>query len=100
MSGRAVPRTSSSPASRRISNGIRANTRPATAGVAKLLLLGLSQIGRVVGAPVREYFTSGHGEGPDDSLPKSPQDPDLWILLTVAMILVLAGGAFAGLTIA
>jgi len=36
----------------------------------------------------------------DDELPKSPDDPDLWIYLSVAVALVLLGGAFAGLTIA
>ncbi|CAI6331958.1 unnamed protein product [Periconia digitata] len=36
----------------------------------------------------------------EEDLPKSPQDASLWIYLSVAMILVLAGGVFAGLTIA
>jgi metal transporter CNNM len=33
-------------------------------------------------------------------LPKSPHNPDLWIYLGIAIALVLAGGVFAGLTIA
>ncbi len=32
--------------------------------------------------------------------PKAPDDPTLWIYLSVATVLVLLGGAFAGLTIA
>lgn len=36
----------------------------------------------------------------DEDLPKDPDDPDLWIYLSVAIALVLLGGAFAGLTIA
>jgi hypothetical protein len=31
---------------------------------------------------------------------KAPEDPSLWIYLAVAVLLVLLGGAFAGLTIA
>ena len=31
---------------------------------------------------------------------KEPEDPTLWIYLSVALVLVLLGGAFAGLTIA
>ncbi|KAH7119623.1 hypothetical protein B0J11DRAFT_534178 [Dendryphion nanum] len=36
----------------------------------------------------------------DEDLPKSPDDPDLWIYLSTAIVLVLLGGVFAGLTIA
>ena len=36
----------------------------------------------------------------DEDLPKSPDDPDLWIYLGTAIVLVLLGGVFAGLTIA
>jgi len=36
----------------------------------------------------------------DEDLPKSPDDPNLWAYLGVAVALVLLGGAFAGLTIA
>jgi hypothetical protein len=35
-----------------------------------------------------------------DVTPKPPNDPSLWIYLGTAVFLVLAGGAFAGLTIA
>lgn len=36
----------------------------------------------------------------DVEAPKSPDDPNLWVYLGVAIALVLLGGAFAGLTIA
>ncbi|CAO2647541.1 Nn.00g084630.m01.CDS01 [Neocucurbitaria sp. VM-36] len=36
----------------------------------------------------------------DEDLPKSPNDASLWLYLGVAIALVLAGGVFAGLTIA
>ena len=35
-----------------------------------------------------------------EELPKGPDDPSLWVYLGTACVLVLAGGAFAGLTIA
>ncbi len=36
----------------------------------------------------------------EDETPKDGSDPDLWIYLAVAVVLVLLGGVFAGLTIA
>ncbi|KAF2998550.1 hypothetical protein E8E13_005357 [Curvularia kusanoi] len=36
----------------------------------------------------------------DEELPKSPEDASLWLYLGIAVALVLAGGVFAGLTIA
>lgn len=36
----------------------------------------------------------------DEELPKSPADASLWLYLGIAVGLVLAGGVFAGLTIA
>jgi metal transporter CNNM len=36
----------------------------------------------------------------EEDLPKDPEDASLWIYLSTAMVLVLLGGAFAGLTIA
>lgn len=36
----------------------------------------------------------------DEDLPKSPDDASLWVYLGVALVLVLGGGVFAGLTIA
>ena len=36
----------------------------------------------------------------DEDLPKSPEDASLWLYLGIALVLVLGGGVFAGLTIA
>jgi metal transporter CNNM len=36
----------------------------------------------------------------EEELPKSPEDASLWVYLGIAVALVLAGGVFAGLTIA
>lgn len=36
----------------------------------------------------------------DEDLPKSPNDASLWLYLGIAILLVLGGGIFAGLTIA
>lgn len=36
----------------------------------------------------------------DEDLPKGADDPQLWLFLGIAVALVLAGGVFAGLTIA
>ena len=36
----------------------------------------------------------------DEDLPKGTDDPQLWLFLGIAVALVLAGGVFAGLTIA
>lgn len=36
----------------------------------------------------------------EEDIPKSPEDASLWLYLGVAIALVLAGGVFAGLTIA
>jgi metal transporter CNNM len=71
-----------------------AGTRPAVLGLAKVIFLSASQISLAGAAPLNSWI-NGHGD-----LPKSPEDPDLWLYLTVAMVLVLCGGAFAGLTIA
>lgn len=75
-------------------NGYTA-TRPAILGLAKVLFLGLCQLSHVSAAPVRTYL----GFATEDDL-EGPQDPSLWLYLGIASILVLLGGAFAGLTIA
>lgn len=66
-------------------------------GLAKLLFLSLGQLPLTQAAPilVQQWFSAA--EEPD---PKSPGDPSLWIYLSFAAVLVLLGGAFAGLTIA
>lgn len=71
--------------------------RPAILGLAKVLLLAIAQLPFVRAAPFHasaNLFASTKDEG------KSPEDPNLWLYLGIAAILVLLGGAFAGLTIA
>lgn len=72
-------------------------SRPATLGIAKLLFLVLAQIPALtVAAPTAFYgvLAKHSDEG------KDPEDPELWLYLGISIILVLSGGAFAGLTIA
>jgi len=70
-------------------------TRPAVIGLAKLLMLPLASA-----APLGLWQRSVKAFESDEDLPKSPDEPQLWIYLSVAVALVLLGGAFAGLTIA
>ena len=71
--------------------------RPAILGLAKVLLIAVAQLPFIRAAPIHPsslLFASDKDEGePSD-------DPSLWLYLSVAAILVLLGGAFAGLTIA
>jgi len=70
--------------------------RPAAFGLAKLLLLPLASA-----APLGLWERGVNAfEGAGEPDPKSPNEPSLWIYLGVALVLVLLGGAFAGLTIA
>lgn len=71
--------------------------RPAVLGVAKLLFLSIYQVCQASAAPIAEFIGLAY-EGGD--APKDAEDPSLWLYLTVAAVLVLLGGAFAGLTIA
>ena len=71
--------------------------RPAILGLAKVLLLAIAQLPFVRAAPFHasaSLFASQKDKG------KPPENPDLWLYIGVAAILVLLGGAFAGLTIA
>ncbi len=68
--------------------------RPAVHGLSKLLFLGLAQVSHVAAVPLKKYLQRSKNE------PKEPEDPSLWLYLAIAAILVLLGGAFAGLTIA
>lgn len=71
--------------------------RPAILSVAKLLVLGMTNLPLLHAAPTILFpFTIKTQE----DVPMAPQSPGLWIYLAVAMSLVLLGGAFAGLTIA
>ncbi|KAM3450446.1 hypothetical protein MY3296_006115 [Beauveria thailandica] len=66
-----------------------ASLRPAVLGMARVIGLGLSS---VAAAPLQQrQHHDGDGEHPDTPL---------WVLCVASMVLVLLGGAFAGLTIA
>lgn len=73
------------------------SSRPAILGLSKIIFLGLCQISSVSAAPLWLFVGLEHH---DDDGPIDAQDPSLWLYLGVAAILVLLGGAFAGLTIA
>ncbi|PQE33689.1 hypothetical protein CJF32_00009099 [Rutstroemia sp. NJR-2017a WRK4] len=72
------------------------SSRPAVLGLAKVLFLSLCQLSEVSAAPIATYL----GITSEDDLPKDPEDASLWLYLLTAAVLVLLGGAFAGLTIA
>ncbi|KAH6679340.1 hypothetical protein B0J14DRAFT_295917 [Halenospora varia] len=76
-------------------NGYGAS-RTAILGLAKVFFMGLSQASYASAAPVIGIL----GFAANEKLPEEPEDPSLWLYLSVAAILVLLGGAFAGLTIA
>jgi len=65
--------------------------------ISKLFFLAVSSLPFSWAAPLRSYANFSHAQGLH---PKDPEDPQLWLDLTVAVILVLLGGVFAGLTIA
>ncbi|KAL4804474.1 hypothetical protein BDV18DRAFT_31630 [Aspergillus unguis] len=70
--------------------------RPIALGLGKLLMLSFSSL--VSAAPTSNFLTPrGHSEKTEAL---SVDDASLWLYLGVAAALVLAGGAFAGLTIA
>jgi metal transporter CNNM len=71
--------------------------RPLVLGLSKVLALTLGQLPLVQGAPFHASILLFSNE---QDTPKDAKDPDLWLYLTVAAVLVLLGGAFAGLTIA
>lgn len=67
-------------------------------GLAKVLFASLCQIPTVAARPlwvmVGLEARKHHEDGPD------PEDASMWLYLAIAAVLVLLGGAFAGLTIA
>ena len=63
----------------------------------RLLLVGLIHVVVVCSAPITKSLKTFESDVPE---PKSPEDATLWIYLGIALVLVLLGGAFAGLTIA
>ena len=84
----------------RTNNHGYASRIPIVHGVGKVLSVALLQIASVAGAPLAElshkHLPSAFKrvEEPD------AEDPSLWLYLGIAAVLVLLGGAFAGLTIA
>ncbi len=84
------------PASRATPHNGYTAARPAVLGMAKVLFLGLCQMSVAGAAPLKELLRIAD----DDDVPKDPDDPSLWLYMGVALVLVLLGGAFAGLTIA
>jgi len=70
---------------------------PATASIAKLLLLAFVQVPLSYAAPL---LPRSLRILEDDDLPLAPDDSTLWAYLGTAAALVILGGAFAGLTIA
>lgn len=74
----------------------RTHTRNGYSSSHKVITLvfgALVQAARTVAAPLRELKEHIHDD-PD------PEDVNLWLYLGLAGVLVLLGGAFAGLTIA
>jgi metal transporter CNNM len=68
--------------------------RPGPKGLSSILMLVLSQISHAAASPLRKYLEKVKEDAPE------AEDPSLWLYLLTAAILVLLGGAFAGLTIA
>lgn len=71
--------------------------RPTILALAKILVVSLGQSTFVQALPIHASYlfsTAAEEEG------KDPSEPGLWIYLSFAAVLVLLGGAFAGLTIA
>ena len=72
--------------------------RPLVLGLSKVFFLALCQIPVIQAVPVHlSHYVHAFAGEPD---PKPVNDPSLWVNLAVAGVLVLLGGAFAGLTIA
>ncbi|KAI0969535.1 hypothetical protein F4678DRAFT_439101 [Xylaria arbuscula] len=73
-------------------NGHLLHARTAVLGLARALSAGLA--GRVAAAPAGIVVRDHHENAPE------AEGSALWVLYVVSMVLVLLGGAFAGLTIA
>lgn len=76
------------------SNGYNSR-RPGANGLTKILLLVLAQITHVAAAPLKRYINLLKLEEPE-----TEEGGGLVLYFSVAVLLVLLGGAFAGLTIA
>ena len=70
---------------------------PAVLGLIKVFVLLVAHLPAVLSAP---FFSTNGIHIREEDKPKSASDATLWISLGFAAILVLLGGAFAGLTIA
>jgi metal transporter CNNM len=71
--------------------------RPLVLAISKIIALTIGQSSLVQAAP---FHPSTFLFSTEKDSPKDTEDPSLWLYLTTAAILVLLGGAFAGLTIA
>ena len=72
------------------SNGVL-RARPFALGISKILFMSLSSV--VSAAPITLF------KHYDDDVPEE-EGASLWVLYVASLVLVLLGGAFAGLTIA
>lgn len=79
----------------RSSSNVSNFRRPGANGLSNILLLVLAQITHVAAAPLRKYVALLGLEEPEQA-----EGGDLVLYMSVALVLVLLGGAFAGLTIA
>ncbi|PGH01681.1 hypothetical protein GX51_05127 [Blastomyces parvus] len=68
--------------------------RSVVLAVVKLLFLAVAQLPTISAFPILSSQLHSLEDG------KAPDDPSLWLYLSVAAALVISGGAFAGLTIA
>jgi len=71
------------------------SSRPGTSALTKSLYLGICKLSAVSAAPLIQLVGIESKKHLGDV-----EDPSLWLYLSVAFVLVLLGGVFAGLTIA
>jgi hypothetical protein len=76
-----------------LSTSAASGGRSVTLVLTKVLLLLIAQLPAITASPTPPWAK-------EDSNGTAPSDPSLWLYLSVALALVLGGGAFAGLTIA
>jgi metal transporter CNNM len=88
-----MPSRSTGAAGKHSYNGYT-STRTAVVGLAKILFLSLGQLSFVDALPVGNFLRLTEKER------HGPNEASLWLYLMTAIILVLLGGVFAGLTIA
>lgn len=82
--------SSSSSSSSSSSNGVL-RARPFALGISKILFMSLSSVVSAAPLSIFKHY--------DDDVPEE-QGASLWVLYVASAVLVLLGGAFAGLTIA